>query len=169
MWRIHVTPTRKRSPVWNRERNLALGKVIRARREELGYQTRIVERRAHLTADIYARFEAGSRVPDVFQMQDLATALDTTVEELLSSIERRPSVRDAFVDRSRQLEAVHAVVRVLADSHRGFVRRVEEATEEEWDAFSRFTSERSRNIFPEQIEEVITNLRRIQSRVPRGT
>jgi len=59
-----------------------LNTVLKFEREKKGLTQWDVAKRAGISIRSYQRYEAGNRVPDVYQGQLIAKALGTTVEEL---------------------------------------------------------------------------------------
>ena len=63
-----------------------MNKVLKFEREKKGLTQWDVAKHAGISIRSYQRYEAGNRVPDVYQGQLIAKALGTTVEELWGSI-----------------------------------------------------------------------------------
>jgi transcriptional regulator with XRE-family HTH domain len=82
-----VSPTDQERKAWNGEEVHALvAASIRARRAERGWVQEELATRAQVQRDILSKIESQRRTPTLKVLERLATALDTSVEVLLSPL-----------------------------------------------------------------------------------
>ena len=62
-----------------------IGQTIRQRREALGWTQAELAERANVSQPMIAQIERGSKSPTVQLAQEVATALDCTLQDLFSS------------------------------------------------------------------------------------
>jgi transcriptional regulator with XRE-family HTH domain len=64
------------------------GTVLRRRREAAGFSQEALAARAGLHRNYVGLLERGERMPSILVAQQLASALDTTMSELLAEVEQ---------------------------------------------------------------------------------
>jgi transcriptional regulator with XRE-family HTH domain len=65
------------------------GTVLRRRREAAGFSQEALAAQANLHRNYVGLLERGQRMPSILVVQQLATALDTTMSELLAEVEQK--------------------------------------------------------------------------------
>jgi transcriptional regulator with XRE-family HTH domain len=69
------------------------GNVLRRRRERAGLSQEALAAKANLHRNYIGLLERCQRIPSILVVQQIATALDTTMTDLFAEVEREPKKR----------------------------------------------------------------------------
>jgi transcriptional regulator with XRE-family HTH domain len=67
------------------------GKILRRRREAAGLSQEALAAKANLHRNYVGLLERGQRMPSLLVVQQLASALETTMADLVAEVERKPT------------------------------------------------------------------------------
>ena len=67
------------------------GKILRRRREAAGLSQEALAARANLHRNYVGLLERGQRMPSLLVVQQLASALEMTMADLVAEVERKPT------------------------------------------------------------------------------